>query len=153
MFFIHLGRTFPHRVAEWYLGAVLFSWGIVLLMPEETFDRAASYEVLGRIAPEHWWGYGCMMTGGLRLIALGINGYWVPPTYHLRSLFSFMSLIFWIYISFGMLTAGYFSTGLASYPMKVFLEMFCLYRTVRDYRQSLAAQGLPSGLTKNAKYT
>lgn len=134
MIFTHLGQTFPNRMAEWFLGAALLSWGLILIRPEDTFNYSASYIGLANLADETTWAWGCLIVGSLRLVALFVNGMWVPPTYRLRSLTSFLSLLFWFSISYGMLFSGTATTGLAIYPWVTILEGVCLWRTGRDYQ-------------------
>lgn len=130
----HLGQTFPTRMAEWFLGVVLFNWGLILIRPEETFNYSTSYAGLVNLAPEDWWAWGCLVVGGARLVALFINGAWVPPTYRLRSITSFLSLLFWFSISYGMMFGSNATTGLAVYPAMALLEYGCLWRTGRDFQ-------------------
>jgi hypothetical protein len=130
---LHFSSTFPARTTEWMLACILTSWGLMLLRPETTFDNLA-YLGLARIAEEDTWGWLCTAAGGLRLVALAINGLWVPPTYHLRSLTSFLSCFFWLQITLGFMASGSASTGLAVYPWLLVAEVICTYRTARDYR-------------------
>lgn len=88
MLFLHVSKTFQHRMAEWLLAAIITTWGGILLMPDQTFDLSAAYAALEAIAPERTWGIFCLLVGTIRFAALAVNGHWTPPTYWLRSMMS-----------------------------------------------------------------
>jgi hypothetical protein len=121
-------------MAEWLLAWVLASWGWILLRPEPTFLISDVYAGLVRLAPEEVWGWACVTIGTVRLVALIVNGIWVPPTYYLRSFTSAISVFFWFTITLGLSASNQATTGLAVYPWLLVLEVCCLYRTARDAR-------------------
>lgn len=129
----HISSTFLERLAEWCFAAVLCSWGLILFRPEETFGLSASAASLARIASEGTWAFYCFTVGGIRLLALFINGWLLPHTYVLRIATSFLSVLAWLTISLGLMASGTASTGLAVYPWILVAEFVCLYRTGRDY--------------------
>lgn len=129
----HLSSTFLERLAEWTFAAILCSWGLMLLRPEDSFSLSIAMDPLSRVASETAWGYYCMLVGGLRLAALFINGWMVPHTYVIRSMCSFLSVLAWLTISMGLVASGAATTGLAVYPWICLAEVVCLYRTGRDY--------------------
>jgi hypothetical protein len=131
---LHFSSTFPSRTAEWMLTCILLSWGLMLLRPEATFASSPAYGGLERVAAEETWGWLCFAAGSIRLVALAINGLWVPPTYHLRSLTSFLSCFFWLQITLGFMASGTASTGLCVYPWLLVAEIVTTYRTARDLR-------------------
>lgn len=128
----HTAKTFPARYSEWILAIILLSWGVVLAKPFDTFALSPTYVGLARIAPEHVWAIGCAIVGTARLIALAVNGLWVPSTFHLRALTSFVSIFFWFQITLGLLATGSNSTAIAVYPWLLLLDVICLYRVARD---------------------
>lgn len=138
-FILHIGQHLPFRWPEWIMGAMLTSWGLMLLRPENTFALSQSYVGLARIADEQTWGWFCATAGGLRLAALTINGWWAPATYHLRSLTAFLSCFFWLQISLGIAAASNASTGLAIYPWLLVADMACVYLAARDVSIEKAA--------------
>lgn len=148
MIFLSIKKHFPTRASEWVLASILASWGLMLLRSEATFATSPSYIGLERIASENTWGWFCLAIGVSRLVALAINGHWVPSTYHLRSITSFVSCFFWFQISLGIMASHLASTGLAVYPWLMVLDIICTYRTARDLaidRQIKAAEGGLSG--------
>lgn len=111
---------------------MLTSWGLMLLRPEDTFSLSQSYVGLARIANEDTWGMFCLGAGIMRILALGINGWWVPVTYHLRSLTAFLSCFVWAQISLGLAATTNASTGLAVYPWLMVADMACVLLAARD---------------------
>lgn len=139
MIFLHFQRTFPTRVTEWLLGAVLFSWGWMLLRPEETF-AGPGYVGLARLASEEVWGWSCLLIGSARLVVLAVNGMWIP-SYRVRSLAAFLSCFFWLQISLGFAASGLPSTALCVYPWFLLADIYCVYRAARDYQMASAHRG------------
>ena len=129
----HISATFLERLAEWTFAAVLFSWGLILMRPEQTFGISPSSAPLARIADESTWAFYCASVGGLRLLALFVNGWLLPHTYVLRIATSFLSVLAWLTISLGLMASGTANTGIAVYPWILIAEFVCLYRTGRDY--------------------
>jgi hypothetical protein len=97
------------------------------------------------VGDELTWGWACLLVGTVRLVALAVNGAWVPPTFHIRSVTSALSCFFWFSISLGMAVTGAATTGLAVYPWLLVGDLVCLYRTARDYRVSILAMRVADG--------
>lgn len=138
----------PARAAEWALGAILFNWGWILLLPGQTFGREA-YDLMVAIAPEPIWGIACLVIGATRLIALVINGTFADTAYsrfspHVRTAMSGLSCFFWLQIvlSFALAPPG---TGLAVYPVLLVLDLYSAYRAAGDAKHSDMA-------ARNARY-
>jgi hypothetical protein len=129
----HVQATFIERLAEWLLALQLCSWGLILLRTEETFGLSRTMMPLSRIASEEAWGTYAALVGGIRVLALFINGWVLPHTYLFRIATSFASVICWLTITLGLFNAGTASTALAIYPWCLMAELVCLYRVGRDY--------------------
>lgn len=138
----------PARAAEWALGAVLFNWGWILLLPRQTMGREA-YDLMLAVAPEAAWGIGCLAVGAVRLLALVINGTFAQTAYsryspHVQAGMSILSCFFWLQIvlSFALAPVG---TGVAVYPVLLVLDLYCAYRASRDAQHS-------DEVARNARY-
>jgi len=129
----HIAETFLARLCEWLFGAILLTLGLILLRPEQSFALSPATLPLRRIADEHWWGLYGAVVGGVRIGALVINGWVVPHTYIIRSLCSFLSVLFWFTVALGVMASGFASTMIAVYPWITLAEVVCLWRTGRDY--------------------
>ncbi|MGQ4272495.1 hypothetical protein [Terrihabitans sp. B22-R8] len=137
--FLRFRSTFIDRFAEWVLACILFSTGLMLLRPEETFAASPVYEGLARIATEEHWGLFCLVGGAIRLVALTINGAWMP-TYHFRSVAAFLSCFFWLQFSLGLFGSGSTAIGVAVYPWLLLADIVCVYKIGRDFRMAKAAK-------------
>lgn len=130
----HNVLTFRLRLSEWLLAAIMTTWGVVLLLPEATFQTNPVYTGLARFAPENAWGLVALALGTLRLFALFVNGNWRRSP-HLRSTLAFLSCFVWFQIVIGLLQVRA-STGLAVYPWFFILDVYCVYRASSDARES-----------------
>ena len=136
MILLHVKKHFPARATEWIVAAMLTTLGLIFLRPEPTFALSPSYVGLARLATESTWGWGCVIIGGIRIIALIINGAWVPSTYHLRSITAMLSCFVWFQLSLGLFASNTASAGLALFPWLVVLDIVSTYRVARDLRLS-----------------
>ncbi|MFG1465281.1 hypothetical protein V5F77_20565 [Xanthobacter sp. DSM 24535] len=122
MLILHIRHHFRARATEWMLSGVMLLWGALLLRPGQAFSQPA-YSELARIASEEWWGWICLITGAVRLVALIINGA-MRPSPHLRAGLAFLSSYFWFELSLGFLLAGGYGTALAVYPLAFVFDLF-----------------------------
>lgn len=121
---------FPARRSEWALASMLFATGVILLLPGVTFDvRTPIFRVLADMAEEDVWGYACLLFGGVRLMALIINGTFLPHSKfsryspHARGGMAFGSCFFWAAISYGLFATGRPAFGLGCYPFLLLLDI------------------------------
>ena len=126
-----LRATFPIRASEWALSAMLFNWGLLLLMNDGLFALSPSYYVFAALMPEALWGYACLAVGMMRLSVLFVNGMWRRSP-HLRALGAFVSCFFWFQITAGFVFAWTGSTGLAVYPVLFLLDLHNVMRAASD---------------------
>lgn len=122
MLILHIRRHFRARATEWMLSGVMLLWGALLLRPGQTFAQPV-YSELARIASEEWWGWICLITGAVRLVALIINGA-MRPSPHLRAGLAFVSTYFWFELSLGFVLSGGQGTALAVYPLAFLFDLF-----------------------------
>lgn len=130
MLIVHMNKTFRVRSNEWFMAAVVFLWGVVLIQPQETFTQP-SYSILAQHASEDTWAIFCLVGGGLRLLALAINGA-MRPSPHVRAVLAFLSAFFFLQLAFGFLTAGTLSTGLAVYPAAAVFDFVNALHAIGD---------------------
>lgn len=129
-----LNESLRFRLCEWVLSGVLFSWGWILLLPTQSFDLP-SLAGLRNIASENMWGSALLLLGAGRLVVLTINGAWRRNP-HARGVGAFLSCFVWCQISLGLLNSGVVAPGIAVYPIFLIAEMYTVYRTSRDARES-----------------
>jgi len=132
---------FPVRAIEWLFAIILFNWGLTLVMPHEVFAAHPAFAMMATIASEMDWGIGAMVVGGLRFVALVLNGTFADKWYaryspHVRAGLAGLSCFFWMQIALSLLASdGPSGTGLAVYPAILWFEVFCAFRAARDAGQ------------------
>jgi len=120
---------------------MMLAWGIGLLLPGDTLTLP-QYRLLGEIAPEPVWAAWSVCVGGLRLVALYINGSW-RRTPLIRSSCSIFGMIWWtllMVLFLGSRTAGPIGAGMLWFPIFILFEGYSAYRSARDSYHSGALQ-------------
>ncbi|GGC68740.1 hypothetical protein [Chelatococcus reniformis] len=130
---VDLGKHFAVRASEWGLAGMAAGYGVALLWPGDTFGTSPSYSFMAAIANESTWGLAALTIGLIRLTALFINGtYRRSPL--IRAGTAFLCVDLWTAIALG-LSAGDArapATGLAIYPVLAALDIWNVYRSMRD---------------------
>jgi hypothetical protein len=122
------------RSVEWLLAGLMIAWGIGLMLPGNTMDLE-QFRYLGALAPEPVWAAWSISIGGLRLVALYINGsYYRTPL--IRATCSVLGIIWWMVLGY-LLQIGTDSmiampAGIMWYPVFVGFEGYSAYRGARD---------------------
>lgn len=112
---------FHARSSEWQLSFSAVIWGVVVALPGEVFTSVA-WEPLARWGSETSWGSAAVVIGGLRLVALIINGTFADTWYgryspHVRATMAFLTCFLWATLSLGLISSGALSTAFAAYPV------------------------------------
>lgn len=103
--FDRLAESYKAKRLEWFFATILLLFGVVLVLPANTFDSSPSYAVLQWWATEDTWGGWFLLAGTVRLVILIINGAWWRTAF-LRALAAFCSLFFWVSVAAGFLLAN-----------------------------------------------
>lgn len=82
------------RALDWTCAAMILAWGIVLLLPGETFTSPA-YEFLADLGTEAAWGSTLIVIGALRVVALIVNGHWQEGSPVMRAVAAALGVIVW----------------------------------------------------------
>lgn len=128
------------RSVEWLLASMMFAWGIGLLLPGNTMSLP-QYRLLSNLAPEFVWAAWSLSIGGLRFVALYINGSW-RRTPLIRSACAIFGLIWWLLLCVLFMTAntGPMPAGLLWFPVFIAFEGYSAFRSARDSYHSGALQ-------------
>ncbi|RUV90231.1 hypothetical protein EOA60_06775 [Mesorhizobium sp. M1A.F.Ca.IN.020.06.1.1] len=138
-------ETFPARASEWALATMLFGWSVVLFANPTLFADTPSFAAgLAQIVPQGTLAVLCGIAGAGRLVCLGINGAWRRSP-HLRSVGAFIATGFWFIITLGLLKAGANGTGLAIYPVLMFLDSYNVIRAAGEAGLSDQRHGRVTG--------
>lgn len=126
----HLKSAFLSRLSEWTFAAILLMWGVVLLMPEATFDKP-SYTAFRLVWSEEGTGVAFLLIGAVRLGILSVNGIW-RPMYYFRAFFALISVVIWSIIIFAFMSSMTFGTWIALYPVILVIETVNVFRAMSD---------------------
>lgn len=132
MIFLHVQSTFKARASEWVLASILSSIGLMLLRPDDIFGQSSVYIGLAQIASQHTWGWFCLVGGAIRLVALTINGYWIPSSYHLRALTAFLGCLFWFQFALGLFVSDRPTIILVTVPWLFLMDLINCHRAAVD---------------------
>lgn len=130
----------PGRASEWALSAIIAGWGVILSLSNGLFEKP-SYVALARIADQADWASLCAFAGIARIAALTINGtfantWWSHYSPHVRASMAFIACFYWLTISLSVAGSDQLSTGLAVYPVLLFLDAYNVIRASIDARHS-----------------
>lgn len=129
-----LRDSLRYRRSEWALAAIMaFGWGVVLLLPAQTFSNSVGYSAMAQWASEETWGQICLAIGLVRLGVLYVNGRWRRCS-HARMVVAFLSAFVWATITLGLLKSGITSPGLIIYPLFLLMEFHTIYEAGSDAR-------------------
>lgn len=137
-------RRQSERLTEWLFAAMMVAWGAYLFFPVHTFD-APQYAMLSAIADEKVWGAFSISIGGLRMLALYVNGA-VRQTPLIRALGAVMGVIWWLVLSYLFIAAPaeHMPAGVVWYPIFVVFEGISCIRTGADAIMSGALKRHPA---------
>lgn len=126
--FASLGETFEARASEWALASAMMLLAFMAFYNVTLFD-SPSFRVMASMADQYTWGWIFMTVGASRLAVLLINGaWWRTPAF--RTLFSFMSVGVWFWLTLGL--SGNFAIGFAVFPPMMALDFYNALRAARE---------------------
>lgn len=120
---------FRSRILEWEHAIIMFLWGFIVLANPGVFEGPGFVAFVGG---PYLWGGCVVIAGGLRIIALCVNGYMARPTALVRAFAAVSGILLFAAISLGFLFSWRWSTALAVYPVIGFFGLFSLYWSVFD---------------------
>lgn len=128
------------RSVEWLLAAMMVAWGVGLLLPGDTM-ALTQYRLLRDMAPEFVWAAWSIGIGGLRFVALYVNGSW-RRTPLIRAGCAVFGIIWWLLLAVLFIPAsvGPMPAGLMWFPVFIIFEGYSAFRGARDAYHSGALQ-------------
>lgn len=133
MIVVRLQRTFPLRISEWLLSAVMISLGLILLGNPDLLRGKAALSFLLAEAPQAQWGFWILATGMIRLTALAINGAWRASP-HIRAACAFLSVFVWLQLTMGIGASHVPTLALAIYPWFLVVDTYNVFKASSDAR-------------------
>jgi hypothetical protein len=130
-FFSHFGL----RLGEWLSGFVLTSIALLMFCATDMFERSPEY-FSGLIAfgSQVAWGIVCTIFGGVRLVALYINGR-KRITPYIRMILAFLSCFVYWQLAISLFASGVPGLGWALVPWLLVVEMYNVFRSSVDARE------------------
>lgn len=126
---VRYGQT---RWAEIWLSWIAVGVGLVLLGPTNTFS-APSFRAIASVVSETTAGSLCVFFGGVRLVALWVNGRRGRETSLIRTFGCLGGFAFWLAIAIGFLMAAPpVVTGVAVYAILAIAELHSSGRAASD---------------------
>ena len=137
---VGIKHRFEGRILEWYVASQLLLWGLILLLPENTF--AGSEDFIAFQVNEDTLAWFMLALGVVRIAALIINGTLPGVTPLVRLSGAFIGAGVWFYISLEFAGSGFVGTWIAAWPMAFIAEFINIYRSAQHARIGWAkAQG------------
>lgn len=134
-----LHRALQDRGLEWFSAAVMVAWGLTLAMPGNTL-AGSNFQAFQRypFMTETFWATIFGIVGGMRLVALYINGR-NPRTPYARMGGALFGTISWGQVSLLITEGTYGATGIAStgtgvYALLALADLVSIYRAAHDVR-------------------
>lgn len=131
---VRIQHKFGPRILEWYLAIQLCLWGLIILLPQETFAEAR-YVGFGFL-PEPVWGTGVLMLGVIRVGALIVNGSVPNVTPWIRVFGAYLGALVFTVITLAHASSGLVGLWIAAWPIAAVGEWVNTYRAARDARAS-----------------
>jgi hypothetical protein len=111
------------------------AWGVNVLRTEVFFDLP-TYRVMGAVMTESRWGMGAVLVAVIRMVGLGINGWW-KRTPIIRFVGAMLGALTWMSIAFLMFASTVDSAvrlpaGMYFYLVFFIFEGWCVLATGYD---------------------
>jgi hypothetical protein len=97
------------RAIEVYLAALSLYWGVILILPFDTFSTSFSYDVMHQMAPEIFWGLAMVVVGLVHVLAMIRNDKTI------RKIGLLLAAGQWYFIATMILLSNHFSTAWGTY--------------------------------------
>lgn len=133
---IRIQHRFGPRMTEWMLAGITALWGVVLLLPGDTFDQPTWAGFRAIFISEYWLGSIMVFLGLLRIGGLIVNGARKTVTPWIRSVSASFGCTLFVGITYCYMLSGIVSTWLAIYPVFALVEMLNIYRAAHDAGES-----------------
>lgn len=130
--YVRTKSKFGFRISEWMIALQTFTFGAVLLLPNETYNTSPVFNFLRHVVSEEVLGIFMLAIGATHLVALTINGARQDVTPTLRAVSAFIGFMAWTLISFSFALSGVVSTWIAIYPFIAGFELVNMYRATHD---------------------
>ena len=101
------------ELLEFWLDVVTTAWGVVLLLPFQTFQTSNSFPILAEVAPEWLMGLVFFLLGLTQIYSM------LRPEWKIHRVTTFIACLIWAFVSVGLFIANPTGTSSAIYPFIV----------------------------------
>lgn len=126
---------FAARVSEWFMAAIALLMGVGMALQPDLFARNPGFAGLATIADQGVWMLTLLTVALVRLAALVINGAWRRSPWLRAATASVSAFVWWtllLGVLLGMWRGGLPGLGWAFYVPMIALDLFNVYRAMRD---------------------
>lgn len=137
---VKYGTHFNIRLGEWLAAFVSVSFAALFFGAPDMFAKSPEY-FSGLIAfgSQPVWGAGLLLIGGVRIVALWVNGR-KRITPYIRMTLAFFSCFVWQQLTVSLLASGVPGLGWAFIPWLLALDMYNVFRSSADAREVFDAK-------------
>jgi hypothetical protein len=139
--YVRIKTRFGLRLSEWMIAVQTLLFGIILLLPYDTFDASPVYSYARHIVSENVLGGVMVFFGVLRLVGLFVNGARQDVTPWIRVASAGVGFTVYTFLAWSFLLSGIPSGWLAFCVPIAVVEVVNVYRAAHDageYHASLA---------------
>jgi cation transport ATPase len=133
---VQVAHRFGPRLPEWFLAVVTALLGLVLLLPEVTFEQPSWAGFRTLFGDENLLGWIMVLLGLLRLVGLIVNGARKHVTPRIRQVSAGVGCLIFVGWACAFAASGVISTWLAVYPAFAVLELANILRASKDVGES-----------------
>jgi hypothetical protein len=124
------------RALDWVCAAMIFTWGVTLIVPGDTLALSPAYIHLLDRFPETVWAIVLIAIGLLRFVALIVTGYWGPSPM-VRGAAALMGAIIWANFLYAFVlvsaTMGVVSSGVTVCLVLLVADLYSTSRAAVDF--------------------
>ena len=132
---VRYGTHFNIRLGEWFAAIILVSMAALFFGAPSMFAQSAAYFAgLAGFASQPVWGVLLLAMGGVRIVALWINGR-KSITPYIRMALAFFSCFVWQQLTVSLFVSGVPGLGWAIVPWLLALDMYNVFRSSADARE------------------
>ena len=118
----HIIVTASPTMMELFSAITALGWGVLLLLPYDTFGSSSIYVTMSALAPEELWGI-ALLGGGFLQLAAVLHGKISP-----RKLTAMFATASWAFIAAMFASSSIYSTGVVVYGVMTLFAAWIYFR-------------------------
>ena len=130
--YVRIKTRFGMRLSEWMIAIQTLFYGLVLLLPYDTFGSSPVYSYARHIVSENVLGGIMLFFGVLRLVGLFVNGVRQDVTPWIRVVSAGVGFVVYTFLAWSFMLSGIPSGWLAFCVPIAVVEVVNVYRAAHD---------------------